>query len=362
MNKTKKVYLEIMRIIAVFFVIFNHTSNNGFFLFSLHPTNSLQFWLYLFISIFCKFSVPLFFMISGALLLDDKKDSLKELYKKKIFNIFIILLTFSFVYYIFDIYNNQLSFSFNVFFSRLYSYRLKYHLWYLYAYIAFLITIPFLRSLVKNLKNKYFYYMIILSIILTGILPCLEYLIFHGNITLNNDIRPSWILQSIILYPCIGYYLEHRITLENNKKNNLLILCAVNMLGIFISCYMTYLKGQIDGFLTESDSQTFFGNFILLNAIFIYIITKYIYTNHNILHKFDNLFLSVGKCSFGIYLIHVFVLENFSFIYHIFCFLKNLGINSMISCFIYCFIIMCCSYFSTLIISKIPIIKKIVGF
>lgn len=31
MNKTKKVYLEIMRIIAVFFVIFNHTSNNGFF-------------------------------------------------------------------------------------------------------------------------------------------------------------------------------------------------------------------------------------------------------------------------------------------------------------------------------------------
>ena len=112
MNKTKKVYLEIMRIIAVFFVIFNHTSNNGFFLFSLHPTNSLQFWLYLFISIFCKFSVPLFFMISGALLLDDKKDSLKNYIKKRYlifllfslhFRLFIIFLIYIIISYLFHL-------------------------------------------------------------------------------------------------------------------------------------------------------------------------------------------------------------------------------------------------------------------
>lgn len=34
MKNKKYLYLEAMRIIACFFVIFNHTGNNGFFLFS----------------------------------------------------------------------------------------------------------------------------------------------------------------------------------------------------------------------------------------------------------------------------------------------------------------------------------------
>ena len=33
----KYLYIEIMRIVAVFFVIFNHTGNKGFFLFSQVP-------------------------------------------------------------------------------------------------------------------------------------------------------------------------------------------------------------------------------------------------------------------------------------------------------------------------------------
>lgn len=32
-NKTKIVYLEMLRVIVIFFVIFNHTADNGFFLF-----------------------------------------------------------------------------------------------------------------------------------------------------------------------------------------------------------------------------------------------------------------------------------------------------------------------------------------
>lgn len=60
-QKNKKyTYIEIMRIIAIFFVIFNHTGNKGFFLFSQHQAGGMQFWIYLLVSVFCKFSVPLF--------------------------------------------------------------------------------------------------------------------------------------------------------------------------------------------------------------------------------------------------------------------------------------------------------------
>ena len=60
-NKEKNIYLEAMRVIAIFFVIFNHTGSNGYTLFSQEPIGSGKFWIYLFISVFCKFSVPLFF-------------------------------------------------------------------------------------------------------------------------------------------------------------------------------------------------------------------------------------------------------------------------------------------------------------
>lgn len=66
------IHIECIRILAAYFVIFNHTGNDGFFLFAGYDRGSLPYWLYMFISVFCKISVPLFFMIAGALLL--KKD------------------------------------------------------------------------------------------------------------------------------------------------------------------------------------------------------------------------------------------------------------------------------------------------
>ena len=77
----KRLYLEIMRIIATFFVIFNHTENKGYFLFASYDPQSVRFWLYMFLSIFCKYSVFLFFMISGCLLL-NKDESIRYLWKK----------------------------------------------------------------------------------------------------------------------------------------------------------------------------------------------------------------------------------------------------------------------------------------
>ena len=101
MAKKKLIYLEIMRIIAAFFVIFNHTGaiGGGFELFIDQPLGSLRYWLYLLISICCKFAVPIFFMISGALLL-ARNEPIKVVLKKRLLPICIALLVFSFGYYL----------------------------------------------------------------------------------------------------------------------------------------------------------------------------------------------------------------------------------------------------------------------
>lgn len=99
MTNNKRLDIELMRIIAAFFVIFNHTGNTGFFLFSLCDARNIQYWIYLFISIFCKISVPLFFMIAGALLLNRQSETIKKLWIHRVLHISFILAFWSFFYY-----------------------------------------------------------------------------------------------------------------------------------------------------------------------------------------------------------------------------------------------------------------------
>ena len=101
-KKEKYIYLEIIRIIAMFFVIFNHTGIEGFFLYFKQDPGSFSYWLYSFISIFCKFSVSIFFMISGALML-GKEESIKTLWEKRILKMILFLIAVSTFYYIVDL-------------------------------------------------------------------------------------------------------------------------------------------------------------------------------------------------------------------------------------------------------------------
>ncbi len=87
-EKKKLVHLEAFRILAIYLVMFNHTDKNGFFFFTVAQASPF-YGLYLFISIACKFAVPLFYMVSGALLL-KKEESIGVVYKKRFLRMLII--------------------------------------------------------------------------------------------------------------------------------------------------------------------------------------------------------------------------------------------------------------------------------
>ena len=199
-NPTELIHIEIIRIIAAFLVIFNHTGSKGYFLFASYPFGTLPYFIYMSLTVFCKVAVPLFFMISGALLL--KKDiPIKKIFKTKILKILIVLLIFSAIYYV-RLYLLDYSKKFSIldFLARLYQGNIVVPYWYLYAYISFLIALPFLRSMVKSLPKYGYIYLFILSIIFTSMLPCLEYLFSHGNVTLNEYGKISWLFSNIVIY------------------------------------------------------------------------------------------------------------------------------------------------------------------
>lgn len=355
-NRRSHIYLEFMRIIACFFVIFNHTGAEGFFLCSRQHMPSFKFWIYLFISIFCKFAVPLFFAISGALLL-KKTETISYIIEKRVFRILTILVSFSFLYYLREIYSGrQEIFSIEEFFGRLYSSNWNTAYWYLYAFIPFLISLPFLRVLVKDMENREYYYMFFIALIFEGIIPTVEYLFWKGEIVLNGNARIGWLTNSIVLYPCLGYFLQERVDISNCKKK-IMILWIFNIIGILFSCFMTYYKAIITGIFDEGHSQAFFCNFSLINCASIFLTVKYLFVKYNIPSYITRMITSLGSCTFGIYLIHIPILSKVYL-------LKEdsiLGnIQGMSMTFIVCFLTMMISYIIVLFLKGIPVIKKII--
>ncbi len=351
-TKPKYLYLEVMRIIAVFWVIFNHTAKDGFFLFSLRPVGSIQFWTYMFFSVFCKFAVPLFLMISGAVLLGKKPDGLKILYKKRILRMAVVLVVFSFAYYVQGIYLSDEVFSISSFLKKLYTSYMQSHLWYMYAYIAFLISLPFLQSLVANLETKYFYYLIGIVLIIK-IIWVIEYRSCLGEITIYEKIEPLWLCTNIVLYPIIGYFLQNKVIL---RKKDLLILWISNIAGICTSCYMTNYKGLVTGVLKESQSQSFHNTFVLLNAICIFCTVKYIVNHIKLNKRQEKIIYTLGECTFGVFLLHMFIQVLPIRRYLIDTFISA-HINYMVSCWLFCLFNMIVCFCITYVLRKIPIVK-----
>ena len=127
--------IELIRIIACFFVIFNHTGEDGFFLFSRYDWKSISFWIYLMISIFCKCSVPLFFAVTGALLL-EKEETAGRLWRHRIGRTGLILLFWSFFYYLEEIRLGWRTFQIGEFAGQFFYGDWNLSFWYLYAYIV----------------------------------------------------------------------------------------------------------------------------------------------------------------------------------------------------------------------------------
>ena len=351
-------FIHILRIIAVFFVIFNHSGDIGFYLYADYSVSSIQFCVYLLFSIFSKVSVPLFFLISGALLLNKPDESLTELWRKRIFKIAVPLVFFSLVYYCYALYWSGEPFCLSEFLNKLYASDLMYHLWYMYAYIGYLMCIPFLRSMVKSLPDKYFYYMIGIALFFNGILPCVEYRISQGMVSMNAYLRPTWLITNTVLYPCVGYFLQHRIDIASIKRR-LPLLWGINLIGFIVSGYMTYYRYTIAGAIEKT--EVFHSCFAILNCIAVFITAKYLFSFIKVSGFASDLVQSAGKCTFGIYLIHL-LLKDRVFLVSMVENMRTSGVNFLLAALLYCICIFLISYGITLVISKIPLIRKNVGF
>ena len=302
-DRQRTLCFEAMRIVAAFFVIFNHTGDAGYKLFASCAPGSLRYWAYMAISVFCKFAVPLFFMISGALML-GRDEPIRALWKRRIPRILAALAAVSLAHMLLGALTSG-NFSIAGYFTALYSDGAHGSLWYLYVYLVYLVALPFLRAMVKSLNREHYLYLIAIALIYSGLRPMAEYLLWQGRHALHEYVRGAmWLPLSGVLYPLVGYFLHTGVS-EESLPRRLAQLWPLNLLAIALTCAMTAYQARVTG---EAFGEDFFNCFVLVNAATVFLTVKWACARVQFGRHMRFVILSMGASTFHIYLLHMLIL------------------------------------------------------
>ncbi|MFR6537483.1 MAG: acyltransferase [Lachnospiraceae bacterium] len=347
----RKTYIDALRIVAIFGVLYNHTNRRGYYLYAFSDARICQDF-YIGIATLAATAVPIFFMISGALLL-PKKESLKELFQKRILKMVLVLLVFSGIQYVLLLLEECVTFSRKAVVQAVLQDGVIPSYWFLYAYIAYLLLLPILRKVAEVMSKQDYFYLFALLLLVEGFLPMVLNLAGIGG---TNYFFSIPFLNPIIIYPLLGYYLEQYMKESYyNKKTNIIVgLCMAVVVLFFIA--MTQWRGLPYEEFTTYDKGLYTCSFTMLLDVGIYYFVKYFDLRKQHSMKYDQMLHSMGECAFGIYLIEQPIRERSSFIYD--------GLSPVIGRFPACIVWVICifivAYSIVAILRRIPVVRKLI--
>ncbi len=344
------VHIDALRILAIFFVMFIHTNEKGMHYYPYEANGTLR-WLYLAFSQCATIAVPLFFMISGATLL-GKTESKRVVWKKRILRIFLVLVSISVIYGVYHVVLHDWTLTFANYFQMIYSHGMFVHLWYLYSYLAFLMMLPLLRKMVQHMKNSDFLYFGILALVLTNIIPALEYFIGHSNYPIQSDIKGALFLTSNILYPVMGYYIEHVMPKACRTWKMAVIGILLSALSVCTGAYLTLAEAGYSG-ASADDVQNYFTSLTLMPAWTVYFCVKLLFDSIQVPKALSQLLTTMGSAVFGVYLFDQILREQTMFVYD---FLINY-VPSPIACIGWLLFALVLGIGAVALLKKIPVIR-----
>ena len=346
-NRQREVFADLLRTIAIISVVFIHTTSN-YLVESYGMGNSK---IILVLSAFTSSAVPIFYMLSGCFLLDEKNSDYAKFYKK-IIKVFLQTIFWSIIYLLMFKYIMGQDFNlFEMSIKSIFREQVS-HLWYMYPLIGLYILTPFISKLYNSLTNQE--KLIMLSIIM--FIP-----ILLGTIQIK-----FWdyiaIPKFAVFFPELGLFVLGRYIYENKEKlnsNRVRILAFDGIfIGIMLIVGLAYFYINKEGI---SYTKPYFDynkapNFLLDVSLFIFILSldkKLINLSNGIKRTIH----FIGSNSGGIYFVHMIYIYLFPYINILgLKFTANQGrlLHMILGTFLY-FIM---ALITTVLIKKIPLLKK----
>ena len=348
----RKLHLEALRMLAIFFVVMNHTGNAGQ-LYYLQIHDQPVHWLLMGLSALHKTAVPLFLMVSGALLI-DREESLRVLLRKRVLRFALVLLLFSLLGYLYDIRFQLSSFNSFYFFSQLYSYRLVDSYWYLYCYLGYLLMLPFLRRLAPAMRDRDFAYLAALWLVFKGadLLP----IFVLGESYGLSETFVLFALEYTFFFPLMGYYLEKRLDSRRFTAKNALLAGLAALLGIVLMCLATERWCRFHGEWPPIAGELTFGAFNFITALSLFFGARTLFLRYTPPAWCARALTLFGSCSFGVYLMQHYFL---SWLRPVLLFLEPV-LGTYPACLVWVLCICLVGTGLTLLLKQIPGLKKLI--
>ena len=352
----RKLYFDIIRIVALLSIVMTHISAN--IVIGFPDSTKTEFIVGNIFNGLSRVGVPLFVMLSGALLLnEDRPFSVKRFYRKSLLWMALLLIGWLAVYGAFYAFLMPMlvggqpswqAFSDYVFTFKGTNYP---HLWYMFMIVGAYLFIPILRLFVKRENRKYIFWMIVGSAVIQFTAKTADVLLSNTAVISVSGFLGKFHLEFLtgyIGYFLLGWYLsEYEI-----KKSHRSILYAVTAVTIAFSIFATQhwiaviptIRGNLYHELTLPPFIFGTAVFVLIKALCNGRITD------------SNLIIRLSTNSFGVYMIHVLYLELFTQVWFPYDG-ASIGVSAYI--LLSYLAVLSLSFITVWIIGKIPHIKKI---
>ena len=303
MNKTHFYYIDYMRIFAMVCVVFMHAASNALRMYllsdnwmALNAVTSLAF---------C--AVPLFFMISGQLMLtSEKTGQVGYVLRKRIPKLLVPLIVYSAIASAWLIYLRTGDFTVGGWLETLkggLTEPVMVHFWFMYTLIGMYLISPLLYGGLKLLSASAGRLALGIFIAAVVILKTLH--LFSpatlGSFLPYKVISELWFFNGHIYALLIGFFL---CTIKRRIPNLLLIIAAIADLALII-WGTRWLTGRADAYITTFQSQNHALEIFL--AMCIFLLCKQ--NLNRPFGKLNSLLKPLANLAFPIYLLHNVVIS-----------------------------------------------------
>ncbi|MCX5590409.1 acyltransferase [Alcaligenes endophyticus] len=244
-----------------------------------------------------RWCVPIFVMISGALLLEPRQEGLSSFYRKRAARVLLPLLFWSAFYLLWaklkhGAYGNDPS-EIDIW-ERLSAGKPYFHLWFLYMLVFLYLFAPFFQKMIQSCKPKHLHWVVLCGFALAAL---------NAALTKMEDTSSSWFFNWFLLY--IPYFLLGHVI----RHMTLNIPRRWLWLGL-MSCIVATASG-VYALAMRTDLSTgtyFYDNLsitvIPMSACIILLLRDW---NHSLItSQFTH---TLSKLTLGVYLLHPIVLD-----------------------------------------------------
>ncbi len=294
-------YITVLSVLASLAVVFLH-ANSCFWAFD---TGSRWISANIIESLF-YFAVPIFFMISGATLIDYRaRYDTKTYVKKRVFKTLIPYLVWSFIWLIALTIDGQYKaedFTFRFFVNGILNAGFSSTYWFFIPLFGCYAGIIVLSLIPEEHKQKTFLFLIIAGFITISFLP---FILGFLSINFSNDLKIPFTGGGYLLFVVFGYYINK----YDIKLVSRIVIYVLGVAGLLTHLLGTHFASYEAGYIISTyKGYTNVPSALYASAIFVFF--RYVKKGKafDVTHKICKF---ISPMTFGIYLIHNLVLTFF---------------------------------------------------